>query len=443
VKTVRSPRLPLLVAMILGHGGVLAGPYSAALDDPANVNDAPVPGFVGPDGEGKARLDDGLGGYINARNFVNPLFIRWALGSSNYVRADGQPAFSDESLALGPVTGDNFDVLALGDLSATQIAGGTPVGKVTLRFTSATQTEPIRNLPGADFVVFENGLIAQSGTGGAGVGGIFGELAYVEVSSNNVDFVRFPNVSLTPASVGEYGTLDPTNLFNLAGKHANNDGECWGTPFDLNDLAGHPLVVAGTLDLNAVRYVRIVDIPGIGSFRDTATPATHPIYDPWQTIGSGGFDLEAVGAISVALSFEKWQDFKGLTGAQRGALADPDRDGAPNVAEFVLAMEPLTPDAALLPRPALDGASLAISFRRDTRTANAIVEVLGTNDLLQPWQTLARSQNGAALAPVAPFATAITDASESHIASIGVIRRHRVTAPPAMRFLTIRVSLAP
>ena len=439
MKPARSPRLPLIVAMLCACSAI-AGPYSAALDDPANLHDAPVPGFIGPEGEGKARIEDGFGGYLNPSNFVNPLFFRWALSSSNYVRADGQPAYGDQSLALGPVTGEYFEVLSLGDLSAAQISGGAAVGKVTLRFTNATITEPIRNLPGADFAVFENGIIAQSGPG---AGGLFGELAYVEVSSNNIDFARFPNVSLTPSAVSQYGAFDPTNVFNLAGKHANNEGESWGTPFDLDDLVGHPLVIAGTLDLNAVHYVRIVDIPGNGSFHDTATPATHPIYDPWQTIGSGGFDVEAVGAISVALSFERWQDLKGLAGPQRGALADPDKDGAPNVAEFVFAMEPLMPDAALLPSPALAGIDRAISFRRDTRAANAIVEVLGTNDLLQPWQTLARSQNGAALAPVAPFAPAITDASESLNTSIGVIRRHRVAAPPAMRFLTIRVSLAP
>jgi hypothetical protein len=443
VNHARSPRLPLLLAVVLGPGALLAGPYSAGSNNPANIHDAPVPGFVGPDGEGKARLDDGFGGYINARNFVNPLFVRWALGATNYVRADGQPGFSDPSLALGPVTGDLFDVLALGDLSATQIAGGSPVGKVTLQFTNATQTEPIRNLPGADFVVFENGLVAQSGTGGAGVGGVFAELAYVEVSSNGTDFARFPSVSLTPAAVGQYGTLDPTNIFNLAGKHLNGEGESWGTPFDLDDLTAHPLVIAGTVDLNAIRHVRIVDIPGSGAFRDTATPSTHAIYDPWQTVGSGGFDLEAIGAISVALSFEKWQDLKGLTGAQRGALADPDKDGAPNAAEWAFGMEPLVPDSANLPRPALDGTALAITFRRDTRTANATVEVLGTADLLQPWQTLARSINGAALAAVAPFAPAITDASESVNTSIGVIRRHRITAPPAIRFLTVRVTLTP
>ena len=419
----------LLLAVILVHGELLAGPYSAGLHDPANASDAPVPGFVGTG--------------------VNPIFVRWALTSSNYVRSDGQSSFNDESLALGPVTGDNFDVLSLGDLTAAQITSGASVGKVTLHFTDAQHTAPIRNLPGADFVIFENGFEDTTGAGG-----VFAELAYVEVSSDGVNFARFPSVSLTPAAVGSYGALNPTNVFNLAGKHVNADGDSWGTPFDLAGLVNHPLVTAGTLDLNNVRYVRIVDIPGNGAFFDSAA---HPIYDSWRTTGSGGFgtggfDLEAVGAISIAATFDEWQnlewqgawkDHRGLEGAQRGALADPDRDGVPNLIEYAFAMHPLKPDAEVLPKATLTGGDLAISFRRDTRLANATVEVLGTSDLQQPWQTIARAQNGGALLPVIPFSPVIEDASDSPIVSVGVIRRNRVHAAPGQHFLKINVILAP
>ena len=44
--------------------------------------------------------------------------------------------------------------------------------------------------------------------------------AFVEVSSDGVNFFRFPSVSLTPTTtqVGSGGELDPTNLYDLAGK---------------------------------------------------------------------------------------------------------------------------------------------------------------------------------------------------------------------------------
>ena len=439
--------LPL--AAIFVSGGLSAAPYSMGLNDPANIWDAPVPGFTGPDGEGKARLPDGFDGFTNARNFVNPIFFGWARSASDYVRADGQTPYNNPSLALGLVTGDEFDVLSLGELTGAQ------VGKVTLHFTDAQHPAPIRNLPGADFVVFENGVVSQSGSGGAVVGGIFGELAYVEVSSDGVNFARFPSVSLTPGPVNPYGTLDPSKIFNLAGKHVNAAGECWGTPFDLAALANHPLVTGGFLDLNSVRHVRIVDIPGNGGFLDSAQPAPHPIFDPWPTYGSGGFDLEAIGVISVSITFDAWQDlpwqpnpegqpgYQGLTGAQRGPLADPDGDGVPNIVEYAFAMHPLTPDSGLLPAPASGSQDLAISFRRDPRVSDLIVEVLAASALDQPWQIIARSTGGGQLIAVGSFSPWIEDASDSPIASIGVIRRHRVHTIEGKQFLKIRVSLAP
>jgi hypothetical protein len=134
----------------------------------------------------------------------------------------------------------------------------------------------------------------------------------VEVSSNGRDFLRFPSVSLTPASIGDYGTIDTGNVHNLAGKHPNAGDTCSGTSFDLADLADRPEVSSGKVDLQAIHYVRLVDIPGSGSFFDDATsqidpntwPAwafyarNHPIYDQWFTKDSGGFDLEAIGVLN-------------------------------------------------------------------------------------------------------------------------------------------------
>ena len=110
--------------------------------------------------------------------------------------------------------------------------------------------------------------------------------------------------------------LDIDKVYNLAGKHPNGNGICTGTPFDLAEVGGEPNVIAGLVDINDIRYVRIVDIPGTGDFHDDATrlinPDTwpdwdfysfdHPVYDAWNTSlvplhPSGGFDLEAVGVL--------------------------------------------------------------------------------------------------------------------------------------------------
>ena len=128
----------------------------------------------------------------------------------------------------------------------------------------------------ADFAVFENAISAT-----------FLELAFVEVSSDGVNFFRFPNASLTASAVGAFGSVDPTNISGLAGKYQTG----FGTPFDLAALADSPL-----LDKQRVGFVRIVDIIGSGTTKDSDN---RPIYDPTPTIGSGGFDLEAIGAIHV------------------------------------------------------------------------------------------------------------------------------------------------
>ena len=145
--------------------------------------------------------------------------------------------------------------------------------------------------------MFENAFTSNYTTpGGSVIGQVFAELAYVEVSTDGVNFVRFPSISLTEGAVGQYGTIDPSNVYNLAGKSANAYGDSWGTPFDLSSLEMYELVLAGVVDLESIKYIRVADIPGNGSFTDSQG---NPIYDAWVTFGSGGFDLDAIGAINI------------------------------------------------------------------------------------------------------------------------------------------------
>ena len=67
------------------------------------------------------------------------------------------------------------------------------------------------------------------------------------------------------------------------------------------DLADDPAVQSGAVDLQNIRYVKIVDAPGGGNYFDDAVSfgyaANHPIYDAYPTTGSAGFDVEAVGVV--------------------------------------------------------------------------------------------------------------------------------------------------
>ncbi|MBU2489577.1 MAG: PEP-CTERM sorting domain-containing protein [Proteobacteria bacterium] len=188
-------------------------------------------------------------------------FVAWATGYENYLQgAELDVAFAHAQNALGPAEGNALDVVSLG-------RGGS----ITLLFA------PFADGPGWDFAVFENGFDDT-----------FLELARVEVSSNGVHFARFPGRSLTGAPVSGFGAVDPTDVDGFAGKYRQG----FGTPFDLSDLAVDPLVISGDVDLSGITRVRLLDIVGNGSELDADG---RPIYDPYPTSGSAGFDLDAVG----------------------------------------------------------------------------------------------------------------------------------------------------
>jgi len=264
-----------------------------------------APGYAGRYANGTNdpnAIDSGIVGFINEQ--VNPVFIGWASTVVDYSPSDETTfygidgvgisiytgnGFADPNTALGEVTGDQMDVVALGDINwepgVTYDINDVP-GNITLGFDN-----PITNGPGPDFSVFENGF-GSSGT-------FIAELAFVEVSTNGQDFARFPTeYTASAVAVGPYGSIDVTRVYNFAGKHVNNGGRgaSYGTPFNLSDLAAHQLVLGGVVDLNNINYIRIVDVPGKGYFSDSFGK---PIYDAWHTWGSGGFDLEAVGVLAT------------------------------------------------------------------------------------------------------------------------------------------------
>lgn len=197
----------------------------------------------------------------------DPAFKYWATGFSDYLVGENvDKTWQVPGNALGKAEGNSFDIVALG-------SGGS----LTLRFDP-----PIENGEGWDFAVFENSFSDR-----------YLELAYVEVSSNGVDFVRFDAISLTIDPVSGFGNIDPTDVDNLAGKYRQG----YGTPFDLEDISDKPGVLSGDVDLSSIAYVRIVDVVGDGSFLDSLERV---IYDPYPTFGSAGFDLDAVGVSNGA-----------------------------------------------------------------------------------------------------------------------------------------------
>jgi len=214
----------------------------------------------------------------------SPSIKAWATGFTNLTRGPQDINNPSESLAS---FGAGASALGAADAPTSLVSLGDG-GSITLSFASG-----ISNGPGADFAVFENGFsVGQN---------VYAELGFVEVSSNGVNFFRFPSVSLTQSAtpVGSFGTIDPTDVFNLAGKHVALSG----TPFDLQALAG----ASPLLDVNNVGFVRVVDVvgritsaPGNTSWAPSVDSLGNIINDPYATtFGTGGFDLDAIGVINV------------------------------------------------------------------------------------------------------------------------------------------------
>lgn len=209
------------------------------------------------------------GGLDSGVDATNPAILCWANGVADYAPGPNvSNQFRTATNALGSVdlgdgTYDPFGIVSLGDS-----------GSLTLTFPA-----PVADGPGPDFAVFENAFDAR-----------FLELAFAEVSSDGTNFTRFPAHALATNPVAPYSTniyMEAEAYAGVAGKHLQGTG----TPFDLRVLAGTP-----GLDLRRITHVRLVDIPGDGSVTDSYGRA---IYDPYPTIGSGGFDVDGVAALHV------------------------------------------------------------------------------------------------------------------------------------------------
>ena len=258
----------LTIATIL-----LALVWACTPDDP--ITPTPQPG---PEPEPEPTSFCGAVGTegCTAIRFDSSIVVAWATGCTvvrgpvDIINPDGPKVrYGNESYGIGPAGATTTSAVSLGD-------GGT----ATLTFE-----EPIHNGPGPDFAVFENSFDDH-----------FLELAFVEVSSDGVRFVRFPSASLTQTETQLSGNLDPTMLNNLAGKYRVG----YGTPFDLNELRD-----SAGIDINNITHVRVVDVVGtIDPQYATRDAKGRIVNDPYPTNdtvwASGGFDLTGVAVLRAA-----------------------------------------------------------------------------------------------------------------------------------------------
>lgn len=175
----------------------------------------------------------------------------------------GNATYGIETDAVG--VADGVNVVSLGD-----------GGEAIIQFDS-----PIFDGEGFDFAIFENGFQDN-----------YIELAFVEVSSDGVNYFRFDGVSETPVltQITNFSFIDCRYIHNLAGKYRAN----YGTPFDLSELSG----ITG-LDISLITHIKLIDVIGsVDPLVGTSDSQANIINDPYPTaFESGGFDLDGVGVI--------------------------------------------------------------------------------------------------------------------------------------------------
>jgi prepilin-type N-terminal cleavage/methylation domain-containing protein/prepilin-type processing-associated H-X9-DG protein len=344
-----------------------AGPYSLPGGQPGSTAiPATDPGIV-----------EWASGYSIDRGLVE--IDQPSLGYATYGGTNGSGS-SQNNAPVGepPQAQSTLYAIALGQ-------GGT----ATLTFA-----QPITNGPGYDFAVFGSGFTSSvSGTTVAE----WVKPAFVEVSSNGVNFFPFPSVSLTPASpqVGSYGTLDPTNLSDLAGK----DPAGYGTPFALSELAN----VSPLLNVNDVTEVRIVDCVGdINPTYATRDSLGNIINAPWpanSSAGSEGFDLAGIGVIN-ALSPGTWTCTSSTSASWK------------NGSNWYLATVPTGGTVTFIDAPS---SPLTVTLDGNRSAAALVFNVAGTNGY-----TLSQGTGGALTLGTSAGAS-ITVLSGSHTISASLI----------------------
>ncbi len=206
----------------------------------------------------------------NAIHKDSSVFLNWA--STCFVNR-GLQDLSNSILGYAS-SGDSL--MALGK---AQVNGAVSLGDGG--YAICTFPFLIADGPGFDFAVFENSFDDS-----------FLELAFVEVSSDGINFYRFSSHSKTDTinQTSTFGLTDATKLNNLAGKYRSG----FGTPFDLNELSNKP-----GLNIQAITHIKIKDV--VGSLQKpyaTFDSYNNKINDPWPTpFPSSGFDLDAIGVI--------------------------------------------------------------------------------------------------------------------------------------------------
>ncbi|MGC4072303.1 MAG: PQQ-dependent sugar dehydrogenase [Nibricoccus sp.] len=125
-------------------------------------------------------------------------------------------------------------------------------------------------------------------------------------------------------------------------------------------------------------------IPGATTatlFFTNATPADTASYDVVLTTTSGSVTSTAV-TLTVAQSFTNWATSAALPSNQNTPTDDPDRDGASNLLEYALGLNPTSPSATALPSAQNENGQVIFRFTRSRSATGVTLQTFISADLV-------------------------------------------------------------
>ncbi len=196
--------------------------------------------------------------------------------------------------------------------------------------------------------------------------------------------------SITATSTGSGGATlapgNPTGVFTAASANLSGGGNLRITIDDDATAPCSQLRIAGNLNITgtdlhvsgtptAAVYVIATYSSLSGSFASAAVPDQYRLVYGYDS-GNGQPSLALVRQNADA--YPAWAASYGLTGAAAEPTADPDRDGVPNVLEFLFDGHPLNGDAPGITATAVAGALRIQYLRRDD--AESLQTILESTD---------------------------------------------------------------
>ena len=311
-----------------------------------------------------------------------------------------------------------------GTLMGTATDDGLPADPGTLTSTWST-------LSGPGTVTYGNALALDSTVNFPAAGTYM-----LRLSATDGSATVFQDLAVTVTSSNTAPTISGLSAQTIAANAAT--GALAVTIGDTETAASALTLSATSSNTDLVPNANIV-FGGSGANRTlTVTPAANQTGSSTitVTVSDGSLTASSTFTLTVTPNFSSWISGYPGVGGLTGPADDPDADGLTNLLEYALGSNPNS--GAPAPTPQIANSKLQINFTRSTAATDLVLVVKASSDLVT-WTDIARSQAGAAFAPLVGGVT-VNESGSGSLRNVEVIDSESLQTAPR-RFLRLKVEL--